>query len=230
MSAAPRLQATGLVRSFASGDGTIEVLRGASLAAAPRTITAITGRSGAGKTTLLGLLLGLDRPDAGSVVLDDVDLGTLDDAGLAQMRRTSAGYVPQAPSLLAILSAAENVELPLRLLRTPASGRDARVAAALDAVGLLARRDHRPDELSGGEQQRAAIARALVARPPLLVADEPTAQLDHDTAAMIAGLLRATADRDGTAMVVATNDPAVITVADVVLELREGRLESLPDR
>jgi len=220
------LTATGLERSFASGDGTIHVLRGATLEVAGGTIVAISGRSGAGKTTLLNLLVGLDRPEAGSVTLDGAALGALDEAGLARLRREAIGYVPQAPSLVPILSAAENVEVPLRLRRTPAAERDARVAEALEEVGLGPRQTHRPDELSGGEQQRVAVARALVGRPRLLVADEPSAQLDHDTSRSMAGVLRGHVASDGVTIVMATNDPALIEIADAVYDLRDGVLEA----
>jgi putative ABC transport system ATP-binding protein len=220
------LVASGLERSFASGDGTISVLRGASLEVSRGTVVAISGRSGAGKTTLLNLLVGLDRPGAGSVTLDGVALESLDEAGLARLRRESIGYVPQAPSLLAILSAAENVEVPLRLRRTPATERDVRVAEALEELGLGARRTHRPDELSGGEQQRVAVGRALVARPRLLVADEPSAQLDHDTSRSLAGVLRGRVAADGITIVMATNDPTLLEIADAVYGLRDGVLEA----
>jgi len=220
------LVATGLERSFASGDAAIHVLRGARLEVARATIVAISGRSGAGKTTLLNLLVGLDRPGAGSVTLDGVALSGLDEAGLARLRRESIGYVPQAPSLVPILSAAENVEVPLRLRRTPAAERDTRVADVLEEVGLLARRTHRPDELSGGEQQRVAVARALVGRPRLLVADEPSAQLDHDTSSSLAGVLRGRVAGDGLTIVMATNDPALLEIADAVYDLRDGVLEA----
>jgi putative ABC transport system ATP-binding protein len=209
------LAATGLERSFPSGDGTIEVLRGASLEVLRGTIVAISGRSGAGKTTLLNLLVGLDRPGKGAVSVDGADLGELDEGGLARLRRESIGYVPQAPSLVPILSAAENVEVPLRLRRSPA-----------EVVGLGPRRTHRPDELSGGEQQRVAVARALVGRPLLLVADEPTAQLDHDTSRSLAGVLRGRVTGDGLTIVVATNDPSLLEIADAVLDLRDGVLEA----
>jgi len=218
------LAAHGLERSFASGDGTIEVLRGASLEMSRGAIVAISGRSGAGKTTLLNLLVGLDRPNAGSVAVDGTTLGDLDESGLAHLRREIVGYVPQAPSLVPILSAAENVEVPLRLRRTQSAERDERVAAALEELGLGARRDHRPDELSGGEQQRVAVARALVARPLLLVADEPSAQLDHDTSLALAAVLHGHVERDGLSVVMASNDPVLLEAADAVYELRDGVL------
>lgn len=225
----PILRAEGLARSFPSGDGTIDVLRGASLEIAAGSLVAVCGRSGAGKTTLLNLIAGLDRPDAGGIVVDGADIAALDAAGLARLRREVVAVVPQAPSLLAILTASENVEVPLRIRRASSAERAERVAAALDAVGLAARAGHRPDELSGGEQQRVAVARAIVGRPRLLVADEPTAQLDHDTSRTISALLRSQVEQGGRAVLTATNDPELIAVADAVYELREGRLERRED-
>jgi putative ABC transport system ATP-binding protein len=221
------VEARQLVRDFAGGGGVNHVLRGLDLSAAPGAVIAITGRSGAGKTTTLNLLGGLDRPTAGEVLIDGVGLGTLDAADLRELRRVAVAYVYQAPSLIPILSAAENVEVSLRLRRVPSSERDARVVAVLDEVGLGRRSTHRPDELSGGEQQRVAVARALVGGPRLLLADEPTAQLDHETSRSIAGLLRRRADGDGMTIVLASNDPVLLAIADVVLHLVEGRLESV---
>ena len=220
----PLLVARGLAKSFPSGDGVIHVLRDASLAVEAGSMVAVTGRSGSGKSTLLATLMGLLRPDAGEVAIDGVALADLGEQGLARLRREVVGYVPQAPSLVGVLSAAENVEVPLRLLRTAPRERDERVMAALESVGVAARSDHRPDELSGGEQQRVAVARALVGRPRLLVADEPTAQLDHDTATRLARLLHGLVRSDGLGVVIATNDPAVAALADMVLELRDGTL------
>jgi putative ABC transport system ATP-binding protein len=224
--AGANLEATQLVRDFAGGGGVNHVLRGLNLSAAPGAVIAITGRSGAGKTTTLNLLGGLDRPTAGGVVIDGVALATLSIAGLSDLRRTAVAYVYQAPSLIPILTAAENVEVPLRLRRTPSSEREALVAAVLDEVGLSRRSTHRPDELSGGEQQRVAVARALAGTPSLLLADEPTAQLDHETSQSIASLLRRRVDAGGMTLVLASNDPVLLAIADVVLHLVEGRLES----
>jgi putative ABC transport system ATP-binding protein len=226
------LDGAGLVRDFPSGDAVVRVLRGVDLAVAEGTIVAVTGRSGAGKTTLLNILGGLDRATSGQVRLDGVDVGAMDERALIRLRRETVAYAFQALSLVATLSAAENVEIPLRLLRVASSERDERVAAALDDVGLLPRAGHRPGELSGGEQQRVAIARALVGRARLLLADEPTAQLDHDTSRAIASLLRRRVELDGLTIVLASHDPVLLAIADEVYELREGRLEATdhPDR
>ncbi|HEX7473886.1 MAG TPA: ABC transporter ATP-binding protein, partial [Candidatus Limnocylindrales bacterium] len=211
------LEARGLVRDFPSGDGTIHVLRGLDLTVRRGAIVGVTGRSGAGKTTLLNILGALDRPTAGTVALDGVDLERLDEAGLGRVRRETVGHVFQASSLVPILSAAENVEIPLRLRRTEPGRRDARVAEMLDGVGLRARAVHRPEELSGGEQQRVAVARALVARPALVLADEPTAQLDHDTSRVVAEFLRRAVRDDGVTIVLTSHDPILLGIADEVL-------------
>ena len=220
------VEARRLVRDFAGGGGVNHVLRGLDLTATPGSVIAITGRSGAGKTTTLNLLGGLDRPTSGDVVVNGMALGSLGAAGLSELRRVTVAYVYQAPSLVPILSTAENVEVPLRLRRVPSQERDARVEAILDEVGLGRRSTHRPDELSGGEQQRVAVARALVGAPRLLLADEPTAQLDHETSASIAALLRRHVDADGMTIVLASNDPVLLSIADVVFHLVEGRLET----
>ena len=158
------------------------------------------------------------------MTIDGVGLGTLDEAGLVRLRRETVSHVFQASSLVPILSAAENVEIPLRLRGTAPAERDARVAEMLDAVGLGPRSAHRPEELSGGEQQRVAVARALAARPLLVLADEPTAQLDHDTSRSIAALLRRAVRDDGITIVLTSHDPFLLEIADEVLELREGLL------
>jgi putative ABC transport system ATP-binding protein len=218
------LDARGLVRDFRSGDGVIHVLRGVDLAVRRGAILGITGRSGAGKTTLLNILGALDRPDAGSVAIDGVDLDALDDSALVRIRRETVSHVFQASSLVPILSAAENVEIPLRLRGAKPAARDARVAEMLEGVGLGPRAAHRPEELSGGEQQRVAVARALAGRPVLVLADEPTAQLDHDTSRSIAALLRRAVAEDGMTIVLTSHDPTLLEIADEVLELREGVL------
>jgi putative ABC transport system ATP-binding protein len=185
---------------------------------------ALLGRSGSGKTTLLGIAGGLDRPSDGRVVLDGEDIARAPEDQVVAIRRRTVGYVFQSFGLLPILSAAENVEVPLRLARAFRDEREQRVAELLAQVGLAARAGHRPHELSGGEQQRVAIARALANRPRLLLADEPTGQLDSANSRTIMALLREVVDRESVAALVATHDPALVDVADRVLELRDGRL------
>ncbi|HEY8169127.1 MAG TPA: ABC transporter ATP-binding protein, partial [Candidatus Limnocylindrales bacterium] len=183
-----------------------------------------TGRSGAGKSTLLNVIGGLDRPTSGRVIVDTEDVTALDEAGHVRLRRQTVAYIFQSFGLISILSAAENVELPLRLRGTPTDERRRRVDDALAVVGLAERAAHRPYELSGGEQQRVAIARALVTRPRLLLADEPTGQLDATTGRAIMELLRAVVESEGVTAIVASHDPMLLEIAHVVVELRDGAL------
>jgi energy-coupling factor transport system ATP-binding protein len=192
------------------------VLDGVDAAFRRRTLHVVTGRSGSGKTTLLRLLVGLEDPDEGRVELDGVDLGALDRAERARLRRRCVGYVSQQALLVAQLTARENVELGLAL---HGRGRDHAAAAALDAVGLTRRADHRLARLSAGEVARVAIARAVAAEPALLVLDEPTARLDEANARLVAGLLAHLAHELGAAVVCSTHDPAVIEYADDELPL-----------
>ena len=220
----PMVQAIGVDRDFEDGGSVVHALRAIDLTIARGELVAVRGRSGSGKTTLLNVLGGLDRPTAGRVLVDGVDIAGLDEAGVVDLRRSSVAYIFQAFGLVPILSAAENVEVPLRLVRTEGLERDRRVYDLLDLVGLAERARHRPYELSGGEQQRVAIARALANRPKLLLADEPTGQLDSETGHTIMSLLRTIVRTEGVTAVVATHDPAMLDVADRVVELRDGRL------
>jgi putative ABC transport system ATP-binding protein len=215
-----------LVREYPSGDTTIHALRGVNLAVGEGRLLAVRGRSGSGKTTLLNLLGGLDRPTSGEIILDGEALSNLDEAALVEVRRTKIAFIFQAFGLIPVLSAAENVEVPLRLVRTDPAERGRRVTELLEQVGLAERARHRPHELSGGEQQRVAIARALANRPKLLLADEPTGQLDSETGHRIMQLLRAVVGAGGITAIVATHDPRMLDVADDVIELRDGVLVS----
>ncbi len=225
---APMVAATGIERDFETGDSVIHALRGIDLTVARGELIAIRGRSGSGKTTLLNVLGGLDRPTAGQVVIDGVDLASLDELGVVDLRRSTVAYIFQAFGLVPILSAAENVEVPLRLVRADGLERDRRVYDLLEMVGLSERARHRPHELSGGEQQRVAIARALANRPKLLLADEPTGQLDSETGHTIMTMLRTIVRNEAVTAIVATHDPAMLDVADRVLDLRDGRLAAGP--
>jgi putative ABC transport system ATP-binding protein len=220
----PMVVATGLNREYPSGDTVIHAVRNISLSIPRGELLAVRGRSGSGKTTLLNLLGGLDRPTSGSVVIDDQDLSKLDEAGLVRLRRSTVAFVFQAFGLVPILSAAENVEIPLRLVNARPSERDARVQHLLEQVGLGERARHRPHELSGGEQQRVALARALANKPRLLIGDEPTGQLDSETGHTIMNLLRSIVRTEGITAIVATHDPLMLDVADRVIELRDGRI------
>ena len=188
---------------------------------------AITGRSGAGKSTLLNVMAGLLRADRGTIEVDGLDVTSAKDAVIG-LRRDTVGVIYQEFALLPLLTAEENVGLPLRIARTDVKQRDAVVAELLDRVGLSQHARQRPDELSGGQQQRVAIARALANRPQVLLADEPTGQLDSETGAHVMDLLRQLVDQEGTTAIVATHDPAVAAVADSVLHLHDGMISEHP--
>jgi putative ABC transport system ATP-binding protein len=218
------IRTLGVTRDYPSGDGVVHALRGIDLAVRRGELVALRGRSGSGKTTLLNLIGGLDRPTSGRVVLADHEVSAMREDDLVQVRRRTVAFIFQAFGLLPILTAAENVEIPLRLVHSEPRERDRRVAELLGLVGLAERARHRPHELSGGEQQRVAIARALANRPAVLLADEPTGQLDTETGRTIMRLLRSVVRSEGITAMVATHDPAILEVADRVLELRDGQL------
>jgi putative ABC transport system ATP-binding protein len=218
------LEAEGLGKTYDTGPTPVVALADVDLSIEPGTLVVVRGRSGSGKTTLLNLLGGLDQPTSGSVRLDGDLVSEMDEATLSEMRRSRVGFIFQAFGLIPILTAAENVEVPLRLVRADPEVRRQRSHTLLEMVGLGERTAHRPTELSGGEQQRVAIARALANRPRLLLADEPTGQLDSVTGKGIIDLLAALVRSEGIAAVVATHDPAPLAVADRVVEISDGRL------
>jgi len=215
-------------RTFRSGASEVHALRGVSLSAAPGELLAVRGRSGSGKTTLLNVVGGLDRPDDGHVVLDGVDVTDMDDTELLGLRRGTVAYVFQSFGLVPILTARENVGIPLRLSEVEPTEREDRVAAALEHVGLSAHVNQRPGELSGGQQQRVALARALASRPGLLLADEPTGQLDSETGREIMTLIARLAKEEMMTTVVTTHDPVLLSIADRVVELVDGHLVGTP--
>ncbi|MDQ3493594.1 MAG: ABC transporter ATP-binding protein [Chloroflexota bacterium] len=213
-----------LARDFPSGDGVVHALAGIDLTVSRGELVAVKGRSGSGKTTLLNLIGGLDRPTRGRVVVDDRPVSELAEDQLVMLRRHTVAFIFQTFGLIPILSAAENVEIPLRLAAARSAEREERVAYLLEMVGLGDRTRHRPHELSGGEQQRVAIARALANQPQLLLADEPTGQLDSHTGRAVMTLLRSVVRTEGVTAIVATHDPMLLEVADRVVEIRDGRL------
>lgn len=219
----PLLRAEGVGRVFTTAAGNVTALEAVSLEVHPGELLVVRGRSGSGKTTLLNVLGGLDMPTTGTVTLCGLDLTTATEAQLVASRRTRLGFVFQAFGLVPVLSAAENVEVPLRLLGVDPAERDARVADLLDRVGLSGHAAQRPSELSGGQQQRVGIARALAARPQVLLADEPTGQLDSVTGAAMMDLLVELVHDSGVAAVVTTHDPLLMARADRVIELHDGR-------
>lgn len=217
------LRAIGVTRVFPSPAGDVAAVKGVDLEVNAGELVVIRGRSGSGKTTLLTMLGGLDHPTTGKVELDGVDLASLG-AGVSDVLGVRISSVFQSFGLIGVLSAAENVEVPLRIRKVPAAERQDRVAAALAAVGLADHANQRPAELSGGQQQRVGLARALVGDPGILLADEPTGQLDSETGATIMNLIAGFVHQRGMAAIVATHDPAMMARADRVIELHDGRL------
>jgi putative ABC transport system ATP-binding protein len=205
-----------------SGGRWLTILDGVSLDVKAGEVCAITGPSGSGKSTLVGLLAGLDRPTAGTIVVAGVDLGKLDQDALARFRRETLGYVFQSFHLIPTLTAAENVAVPLEI--AGAADASARVRDLLAEVGLADRAHHYPVQLSGGEQQRVALARAVALGPKLLLADEPTGNLDSATGAQIIELLLALNRERGSTLVLVTHDPALARHAGRVVGLRDGRI------
>ena len=224
----PMIHVRGLHKTYHHGRREVHALRGVDLDVAAGRLAVLTGRSGAGKTTLLTLLAGLRRADEGVVEVDGHAVTDADEDALVALRRGTVGMVHQDFALLPLLTAEENVGLPLRLTRTDPATREARVAELLERVGLAAHGRQRPDEMSGGQQQRVAIARALATRPTVLLADEPTAQLDSETGSQMMDLLRSLVTDEGTTALVATHDQVVEGFADAVLHLDDGRLAETP--
>jgi putative ABC transport system ATP-binding protein len=215
---------TGITKNYRKGSSTVVALAGVDVVIGDGEWLSIQGPTGHGKTTLLQILGGLDRPTAGSVQLDGYDLATLPEARVARLRASSIGFIFQTFNLIPTLSAQENVEAALVPLRTKAAVRRARAARALDSVGLADRARHLPSELSGGEQQRVGIARALVKEPKVLLADEPTGNLDEDTRDEIAGLLEKLWREHGLTLVLVTHDSSMASRAQRIGQMRNGRL------
>ncbi len=215
--------ANGLVREFAAGGQRIRAVDGVDLTVAAGELLMVLGRSGAGKTTLLSLIGALDRPDSGTVTVAWERVDSFNTAQRDHFLQVSVGWVFQTSGLIPLLSATENVELSLRLAGVDATEITARSVDALTRVGLADRGAHTAAELSGGEQQRVAVARALAKRPTVVIADEPTAQLDSETASGIMQLLREVA-ATGTAVLMATHDRVAVDVADRVVTMQDGRL------
>jgi ABC-type lipoprotein export system ATPase subunit len=216
--------ADALTRTFGSGELAVHALRGLSLTVRAGQFVTLYGRSGSGKTTLLNILGGLDLPTSGTVSAAGRDLTAADDRERTAFRRDEVAFIFQSFGLIPMLSAAENVGIPLRIKETPRTQREERVRMMLNVVGLSEHALHRPAELSGGQQQRVAIARALAGRPRLLLADEPTGQLDHETGQQIIRLLRTVVRAEGLTAIVATHDPALADLADLSVQIEDGRI------
>jgi len=214
----------GLTRTYASAGGDVHALRDVTFEIPRGSIAAIVGRSGSGKTTLLNCIGGLDEPSGGSVVVDDIEVTALDERARTALRRDQLAFVFQTFGLLPMLSAAENVGLPLRLRGMASKARVERVAHLLELVGLGGQAGQRPGELSGGQQQRVAIARALANSPRLLIADEPTGQLDADSGASIMALLQSVVRAEGMTAIISTHDLTLQGMADHTVTLADGAL------
>ncbi len=219
------VRTVGLTRRYKMGDTFVEALRGVDLTIARGEFVALVGPSGSGKSTVLNLIGGLDRPTSGQVWINDIELSASDERTLTRHRRQNVGFVFQSFNLLPRLTAEENVALPLMFSGVPEKERRARARTLLEQVGLGHRLTHRPTQLSGGEQQRVAIARALVSQPALLLADEPTGNLDTATGAEIMTLLKELNQERGLTLLVVTHDSEVAAFADRVIRLRDGRIQ-----
>lgn len=220
----PVISLTNLHRIYHLAGEDIHAVNDVTLDVWPHQMTAIVGRSGSGKTTLLNLIAGLDTPTRGEVRVLGRNLGQMDEAERLQLRLTKLGFIFQSFGLMPLLTARENVGVPLRMRAIDPDEREARVQEALEWVGLADRAHHRPYELSGGEQQRVAIARALAEDPELVMADEPTGQLDTRTGRRILDLLRRLVEERGVTLLIVTHDPQVMAEADIVHEMRDGML------
>ena len=217
------VEVRGVSREFNTAGVTVRAVQDVTIEVPHGEFLAIIGRSGSGKTTLLNIIAGLDKPTEGTVSIDGHDITRYGDTEMTELRRHQIGFVFQSFGLLPLLSAAENIELALRIAGAGLRERNRRTNELLDLVGLGPRSGHRPYELSGGEQQRVAVARALANEPPLLIADEPTGELDSTTGAQIFQLLRDVA-ASGVTVITATHDPFVIEHVDRVLEMSDGAL------
>ncbi|MGH7165930.1 MAG: ABC transporter ATP-binding protein [Nitrospiraceae bacterium] len=213
-----------LVMRLAGGGHEVTILDDVTLAIPEKQMVAITGPSGSGKSTLLGLMAGLDKPTSGSIRLDGVEITTLLESDMARYRREKIGYIFQAFHLIPTLTALENVAVPLELTGNPKAR--ARAGELLAAVGLQERQGHYPVQLSGGEQQRVAVARAFACHPAILLADEPTGNLDSTTGRQVIDLLLGLNHDHGSTLVLVTHDPALAQYAERIITLRDGRIES----
>ena len=222
MTAIPIVTAVDLRRRFGEGEAAVDALDGVTLELPAGAFTAIMGPSGSGKSTLMHCLAGLDKPTGGTVTIDGVDLGTLDDKKLTELRRDKVGFIFQSFNLLPVLTAQENIELPLKIAGRDVDGewRD----KIVNTVRIGDRLTHHPSELSGGQQQRVAVARALISKPAVVFADEPTGNLDSQSSAEVLRLLRQSVDELGQTVVMVTHDTNAAATADRILVLADGKI------
>ncbi len=221
------ISTTEVSRVFGSGDNMVTAVDRVTVDVESRELLALVGRSGSGKTTLMNLMAGLDQPSSGSVTFQGRDLSRLSEKELVGLRRHGIGFIFQSFGLIPLLSAFENVELPLHISGVPWRERRRRALETLELVGLGPRAKHRPYELSGGEQQRVAIARALVTGPEVVFADEPTGELDSVTAVTISAILKDITRQREVTVIVATHDPTLSSICDRVLQMEDGRLNGV---
>lgn len=217
-------------RYYDDGPVRVQALKGVDLTLEPGEFTALMGPSGSGKTTLLNLIGGLDTPTEGTVELDGTDIGTLDRTGRSDLRRDRIGFIFQSYNLVPVLTAQENTEFVLMLQGVPAKERAARARETLESVGLAGMEHRRPSELSGGQQQRVAVARAIATKPAIVLADEPTANLDSETKADLIALMRRLNEEQGITFLFSTHDPEIIAAARRVITLRDGLIASDENR
>ena len=219
------VQAQRLEKTYQAGDVAVPALRGVDFEINAGAFVAFVGPSGSGKSTLLNMIGGLDKPSGGTLTVLDTDIARLDRRAAAEFRGVNLGFIFQDFNLIPVLTAYENIEYPLLMVQDwPADKRRARVTELLAAVGMSDQADKRPDQLSGGQKQRVAVARALATRPKLVLADEPTANLDHDTAYRILELMKKMRDEFGTTFIFSTHDPKIMGAAEVTFALEDGRL------
>jgi len=213
-----------VTKTYQLGEVQVQALRGVNMKANRGDIVAIMGPSGSGKSTILNLIGALDRPTTGKVIIAGKDISKMPESKLGEIRRDSIGYIFQFYNLIPVLTAYENVELPMLIAGVSRQKKAARAHELLELVGLADRGHHRPDELSGGEQQRVAVARALSKRPPLVLADEPTGDLDSKSGMQVMTILRDLAKKELSTVVMVTHDHQMASLADRILEIRDGRI------
>ncbi len=218
------LRTENLKREFTQGSLTITALDDINISLKEGSLVMLAGRSGSGKTTLINLMGALDRPSEGKIYFEDKEITNLNDKSRDYLRRNNMGFIFQSVALISVLNAYENVEFGLRLAQTNSLSWDERVKESLKHVGLEKRINHKPHQLSGGEQQRVAIARAIVSKPRIIFADEPTAELDLKTGLKIVNLFRYLVDNENLTIIMTTHDPNMLELADQVIQLEDGRL------
>lgn len=218
------IKTNNLCRDFKSGNSIIHALKNVSISVEEKTLTILRGRSGSGKTTLINLLGAIDKPNSGSILLNDTDITTMDDASRDEIRRTDIGFVFQTGALITNMTAFENVDFGLRISGFSSGEREKRVTECLNVVGLGKRMNHYPYELSGGEAQRVAIARAIAHRPKVIFADEPTAALDTNMGLAVVKTFKQLVQDEGITIVMTTHDPNMIEIADRVYTLQDGEI------